>query len=164
MGVTCVNITNGGPTWIARYRNQSRAFCVSAHGEVEAKRLAEEAFANYGLTNANGRAFVTKYRNKKYDLMTNMGLYWRPSRTTDKPYPYLIVCYSLTAGTQRHKTFKMSLAKHGIKNSVIKACKHLLQAGYPEVLESKLADEVRTALLTSYVEQGFDLKLIPDFY
>lgn len=164
MGVSRINHNHGGPVWVARYRNQSKAFFVSTHGEAEAKRLAEDMFASYGITNANGRAFATKYRNKKYDLMTNTTLYWKPSRTTDKPYPYLIVCYSLTAGTQRHKTFKMSLAKHGIKNSVTKACKYLVQAGYPAVSESQLTSEIRAALLASYAEHNFDLKMIPDFY
>lgn len=164
MGVSRIILSRGGPTWAARYRRKSQYFSVSKYGEAEAKRLAEVAFAEYGALTVNGRAFKAPHCDKKFSVTPNVCFHWKPSRATGKPYPYILVNFIPQAGTYQRKAVNISLAKNGIKNSTVRACKHLLQAGYPEVLESKLADEVRTALLTSYVEQGFDLKLIPDFY
>ncbi len=164
MGVSRINCTNGGPSWIARYRKQSRSFAVSAHGEAEAKRLAEAAFAEYGPVNANGHAYQSRQPTKNFDLMTNFSLFWKTSRTTIKKYPYLVISFMPNDGVCSNKTIKQSLTKHGIKNSVVKLSKQLLDAGYPEMSESELINEVRGALRVSYAKHNFDLKLIPDFY
>lgn len=164
MGVSRINCTNGGPSWIARYRKQSRSFAVSAHGEVEAKRLAEAAFAAYGPVATNGRAFLSRQQTKNFDLMANFSLFWKVSTTSTQQYPYLIISYMPNDGVHSSISSKLSLTRHGIKNSVTKQCKRLLDAGYPAISESELINEIRTALLSSHAKYNFDLKTIPDFY
>lgn len=146
------------------WKGKRKSFSVSRYGEAEAKRLAEAAFAEYGPVNVNGHAYQSRQPTKNFDLMTNFSLFWKTSRTTIKKYPYLVISFMPNDGVCSNKTIKQSLTKHGIKNSVVKLRKQLLDAGYPEMSESELINEVRGALQVSYAKHNFDLKLIPDFY
>lgn len=146
------------------WKGKRKSFSVSRYGDAEAKRLAEAAFAAYGPVNINGHAYQSRQPTKNFDLMTNFSIFWKTSRTTIKKYPYLVISFMPNDGVCSNKTIKLSLAKHGIKNSVVKLRNRLLDAGYPTMSESELINEVRAALESSYAEHNFDLKTIPDFY
>lgn len=164
MGVTRKDAGAQGARWNARHRLQTKSFSVSKYGEEGAKRLAEETFASYGITTRNGRAFKATHCNKKYDLVSNFSFFWETSASTDKLYPYLLVSFIPDDGERMTRTVKRSLARHGIKNTVVRLCKLLVDAGYPTVSEAELDNKVRSVLLSSHATRNFDLALIPDFY